>query len=79
MENIPETVQTIRDTLTEPVFLSTPEGDTNIPDPIILPTITVQPLRRLIFGLRVISSSTTSSFFASVLPSMLTEESSGAH
>lgn len=50
-------IQTIRAALTDPVFIKTPVGETKIPDPIILPTITVTPLRRLILGLRVISSS----------------------
>lgn len=43
--------------LTLPVCRSTPVGDTNIPEPIILPTMTVTPLRSVILGLRVISSS----------------------
>lgn len=57
MENTPETVHTISETFTLPVFFSTPEGETKIPEPIILPTITVMPFKRVILGLRVISSS----------------------
>lgn len=57
IENTPDKVQTRRDTLTLPVFLRTPEGETNMPEPIILPTITVIPFSRVILGLRVISSS----------------------
>lgn len=57
IEKTPEMVQTIKETLTLPVCLRTPAGDTNIPEPIILPTITVIPLIKLIFGFNVISSS----------------------
>lgn len=57
MENTPDTVHTTRDTLTLPVFFSTPDGETNIPEPMILPTMTVMPFSRVILGLRVISSS----------------------
>lgn len=57
MEKIPETVHTMRLTLTLPVCLSTPDGDTKMPEPMMLPTMTVTPLMSVIFGLRVISSS----------------------
>lgn len=57
IEKTPEMIQTMRAALTDPVFIKTPVGETKIPDPIILPTITVTPFSRLILGLRVISSS----------------------
>lgn len=57
MENTPEMSHTSRDTLTLPVFLSTPDGLTKMPDPMMLPTMTVMPFTKVIFGLRVISSS----------------------
>ena len=54
---MPDENHTTRDMFDEPVYLSTPVGDTNIPDPIILPTITVTPLSRLIFaGNRILPS-----------------------
>uniref|UniRef100_A0A1A9V7N0 Uncharacterized protein n=1 Tax=Glossina austeni TaxID=7395 RepID=A0A1A9V7N0_GLOAU len=55
IENKPETIQTINAKLTLPVYMRTPVGDTNMPEPIIEPTITVQPLTRLIFAFNVTS------------------------
>uniref|UniRef100_A0A1A9ZBN9 Uncharacterized protein n=1 Tax=Glossina pallidipes TaxID=7398 RepID=A0A1A9ZBN9_GLOPL len=55
IENKPETIQTINAKLTLPVYMRTPVGDTNMPEPIIEPTITVQPLIRLIFAFNVTS------------------------
>lgn len=57
IENNPDMVHTIKDILTLPVCKSTPVGETKIPEPMMLPTMTVIPFRRVIFGLRVISSS----------------------
>jgi hypothetical protein len=57
MENTPEETHTMRDRFTEPVLRRTPVGETKIPDPMILPTITVIPFNRLIFALRQIWSS----------------------
>lgn len=56
MENIPDAVQTIRATLTLPVCISTPVGLTNIPEPMIDPTITVTPFIKDIFASSFISS-----------------------
>ena len=52
MEKSPLKIHTTRDIPGLPVCASTPVGDMKIPDPIILPTITVIPLNRVIFGLR---------------------------
>ena len=57
MEKIPEVIHTMSERFTEPVFSSTPVGDTKIPEPIMLPTMTVIPFSKLIFALRQISSS----------------------
>ena len=57
MEKTPEVTHTISERFTEPVFCSTPVGDTKIPEPIMLPTMTVIPFSKLIFALRQISSS----------------------
>lgn len=56
IEKTPDKVHTIKDMLTLPVCSNTPVGDTKIPDPMMLPTMTVTPFRRVILGLRVISS-----------------------
>ena len=57
MEKMPEENQTIKDMFDEPVYFSTPVGDTNIPDPMMLPTITVTPLSKFILtGNRILSS-----------------------
>ena len=60
--NNPQIVQTTRDKFTDPVETRTPVGDTKIPDPIIQPTITVQPLSKVISALSLIGSSLTSSY-----------------
>lgn len=57
VEKIPEMTQTQMESPTDPVFIKTPLGDTKIPDPMMDPTITVQPFKRDIFGLRQILSS----------------------
>lgn len=69
IEKTPDTVHTTRDTLTLPVFFRTPEGETNIPEPMMLPTMTVMPFIKVILGLRVISSSVllSPSMFRAVL------------
>lgn len=56
MEKIPEATHTTRDRPTLPVFAPTPFGLTNIPDPIILPTMTVTPFNKLILGFKQITS-----------------------
>lgn len=57
IENTPDRTQTISDAFTDPVFCSTPVGDTNIPDPIMLPTMTVTPFNKLILGFSCTPSS----------------------
>ena len=57
MEKTPEVTHTMSERFTEPVLSSTPAGDTKIPEPIMLPTMTVIPFSKLIFALRQISSS----------------------
>lgn len=56
MENTPEVTHTTNDSPTLPVPFDTPLGETKIPDPMILPTITVIPFKRLILGFRQIAS-----------------------
>lgn len=63
IENTPEVTHTMSDRFTEPVFCNTPVGDTKIPEPIMLPTMTVIPFNRLIFALRQISSSPDDTVF----------------
>lgn len=41
IENNPDITQTISAMFTLPVFISTPVGDTNIPEPIIDPTTNI--------------------------------------
>ena len=60
-EKIPESTQTTKDRFTEPVLSITPPGLTKIPEPIILPTITVHPFMRLIFASSRISPSSACS------------------
>lgn len=57
IENTPDKTQTISEAFTDPVFSNTPVGDINIPDPMMLPTMTVMPFKRLILGLSSIPSS----------------------
>jgi hypothetical protein len=57
MEKTPDATHTMRERFTEPVFRRTPVGDTKMPEPMMLPTITVTPFKRLIFAFRQISSS----------------------
>lgn len=56
MEKIPEAVHTRRLAFTLPVYLRTPVGLTNMPEPIMEPTITVIPFNRDIFASSLISS-----------------------
>jgi hypothetical protein len=75
IEKTPLITQTTKAMLTLPVYFSTPVGLTKIPEPIIDPTITVIPFRRLILALRV-----TSPWFSSTIAllglSLLSPESS---
>lgn len=57
IEKTPEIIQTTSAILTLPVCISTPVGETKIPEPMIEPTITVQPFSRLILALRPTSPS----------------------
>ena len=57
MMKSPQTVQTTMDMLTEPVETSTPVGETKMPEPMMQPTITVQPFSRVISLLSLMSSS----------------------
>lgn len=57
IENTPDKTQTINEAFTDPVFSNTPVGEMNIPDPMILPTMTVTPFKRLILGFSWIPSS----------------------
>jgi len=57
MENTPDKTQTISEAFTDPVFSNTPVGDMNMPDTIMLPTMTVTPFKRLILGFSSIPSS----------------------
>lgn len=70
IENTPDKTQTISEAFTDPVYSNTPVGDMNIPDPIILPTITVMPFNKLIFGFSLIPSSTAGTT-SSTIPSSL--------
>jgi len=65
MENAPDKTQTISEAFADPVFANTPVGDMNIPEPIMLPTMTVTPFNRLIFGLSRTSSSASAAGAAS--------------
>jgi len=57
MVKIPQTAQTTRDMLTEPVETNTPVGETKIPEPMMQPTITVQPFNSVISDLSLTPSS----------------------
>lgn len=75
IENNPDNTHTISARLTLPVFMSTPVGDTKMPEPIIEPTITVQPFTRLILALSVTSPPPSSAAtFAGVSPFPLITE-----
>ena len=54
VEKTPHVTQTRILAPTDPVPFRTPFGETKIPDPIIDPTITVQPFRRDILGFKLI-------------------------
>lgn len=60
MEKTPETVHTINERLTDPVCFNTPVGETKIPEPIILPTMTVMPFNKDILALSRISPPSSS-------------------
>lgn len=47
---MPDANQTISAMFTLPVCFNTPVGDTKMPEPMIDPTITVHPFKRLIFA-----------------------------
>ena len=64
IENNPERTQTMRAMLTLPVCIRTPVGETKMPEPMIEPTITVQPFSKLILALRP-----TSPLFEAASPS----------
>lgn len=50
MENTPDNNHTSSDILGEPVYSSTPVGETKIPDPMMLPTMTVTPFKSVILA-----------------------------
>lgn len=72
MLNTPEATHTMRLAFTDPVYLSTPVGDTKIPLPIIEPTITVIPLSS-----DILASNAPPSLFSSCSASGL--RTSGLH
>ena len=59
METMPHAVHTSRDMATDPVLSRRPVGDTNIPEPIIVPTINEIPLNNptVLFNLTETSAS----------------------
>ena len=61
MVKMPQSAQTTRLMLTLPVEASTPVGDTKMPDPMMQPTMTPHPFRRLISALSFIPSPPSSS------------------
>jgi len=65
IENTPDKTQTISEAFTDPVFSNTPVGDMNMPDPMMLPTMTVTPFKRLILGFSSIPSSSAGATSAS--------------
>jgi len=65
MEKMPEASHTHSAIPTEPVFMRTPPGEMKIPLPMMEPTMTVTPLRRLILGLSSIVESSLTSLFSS--------------
>lgn len=65
IENTPDKTQTTSEAFTDPVFSNTPVGDMNMPDPMMLPTMTVTPFKRLILGFSSIPSSSAGATSAS--------------
>lgn len=65
IENTPDKTQTISEAFTDPVFSNTPVGEMNMPDPMMLPTMTVTPFKRLILGFSSIPSSLSGATSAS--------------